>query len=1229
MTTEELRKEFDITETPDGIIVTGWRGKGSRCVIPDGVIGIDEKAFSGCSSLTGITIPDSVTNIGEKAFADCRRLAEFQVSEKNSAYTAIDGVLFNRDITELVLFPPARNGEYMLPESVITIGDGAFSWCVGLTKITIPDSVTGIGANAFHGCKGLTGITLPNSVTGIGDRAFSWCDNLTGITIPDSVTSIGEWIFENCNGLTSVYIGNGLTVISRCAFWGCKSLIKVHIGSGVTDIGGAAFRKCSSLTEISLPDSVTSIGEGAFLDCSSLTKIIIPNSITRIDNGVFSWCKGLTEITIPDGVNSIGERAFEHCSKLEEITIPDSVTSIGTGAFTWCTSLTSLTVPDGVTSIGDRTFSDCSSLTNLTIPDSVASIGEEAFSSCASLKNFYLPAHIKSIGSEAFKECFDLRAIRIPDDVKKIGMNIFGDCFKLVHIAIPAPVPLQELREALSGIVQHAIIYGKHGSSTEEFAISTKHIFKELEEYPGENGPDAQGLAIDYEKLYNAEIEDGILKKYDSTHVRSYYAVIPSGVRVIAQRLFDREHLKYVEFPVGLREIGDAAFRDCELREVILPDGVLSIEGHAFQHNRLEKIRLPLSIVNVGADAFDEGCLSNHPEHPEFQVIGSVLIKYAGGKTNITVPAGITCIASGAFRCVKSKVKRIQLPDSLVGISSRAFYGCTKLETVRIPDSVTYIGFQAFDKCPEIRGLVIPDNVSRSLSGYTGVKSGRQMIWENPAWTSRYAELDKDFSEGILKKEPSLIHKGSYYVLKKDGCFYSEENEFPSEKHIKDFIVKRYYKVAGGFVAAIKEDGTVIWYAFGEPHKNDSARVQKIAKGLQQESNVSKIIPCFYQTIQLLVLHNDGSLATYGSGGKSAKQMIELSKGRRIKNIYALYDDFIAEAEEGKLIGTGDLSSVEKIHSYSKIKWIEDLPALLFYFSDDRVVMCSHKAEVIQNFRKIVPFKYGNLILGTNGKIVDRGVGSKDEEIEQLNETGEIADIRTFGPRFYQSLAVLYRSGDVLVDGKFIVGNVRCIDTVRDRLYADFQAKDFDTKTEKNPISAEAIYIGSLENFASYPPEEKTDKATPDSEDTELEKALRDMADSARKDDTLSDEIKKALYNIFTNIYGYGTFLFFGSEEIKQQFFDWEYNDFLDAIFSAEIMSIMNIDVETAHYLNHIETLFENTTDIYEKITGDEKTRPKLVAYFKRIAYASPRYGFLIRKALRRIADIIEIDVKI
>ncbi len=87
---------------------------------------------------------------------------------------------------------------------VTAIGNGAFSWCTGLTSVTIPESVTTIGESAFEVCSGLTSVTIPESVTTIGDWAFGNCTGLTSVTIPNSVTSIGDWAFGNCTGLTSV-----------------------------------------------------------------------------------------------------------------------------------------------------------------------------------------------------------------------------------------------------------------------------------------------------------------------------------------------------------------------------------------------------------------------------------------------------------------------------------------------------------------------------------------------------------------------------------------------------------------------------------------------------------------------------------------------------------------------------------------------------------------------------------------------------------------------------------------------------------------------------------------------------------------------------------------------------------------------------------------------------------------------------------------------------------------
>ena len=163
-----------------------------------------------------------------------------------------------------------------IPDSVTSIGSGAFAVCSGLTSITIPDSVTSIGSGAFKYCFGLTSITISDSVTSIGSEAFAGCSGLTSITIPDSVTSIGFEAFEGCTGLKTV----DLTSYSKL------ETIEHH-----------TFHNCPSLTSITIPDSVTSIGYGAFVGCSGLTSITIPERITLIESYTFYDCSSLTEVT--------------------------------------------------------------------------------------------------------------------------------------------------------------------------------------------------------------------------------------------------------------------------------------------------------------------------------------------------------------------------------------------------------------------------------------------------------------------------------------------------------------------------------------------------------------------------------------------------------------------------------------------------------------------------------------------------------------------------------------------------------------------------------------------------------------------------------------------------------------------------------------------------------------------------------------------------------------------
>ena len=150
--------------------------------------------------------------------------------------------------------------ELTLPNSLESIGDGAFRGCSGLTELTLPNSVKSIGDIAFRGCSGLTELTLPNSVKIIGDGAFAYCSGLGKITVESGNSRYDSR--DNCNSIIETETN---TLIA-----GCKNSI---IPNSITSIGNSAFYYCSELTELILPDSVTSIGNGAFGGCSGLVKI--------------------------------------------------------------------------------------------------------------------------------------------------------------------------------------------------------------------------------------------------------------------------------------------------------------------------------------------------------------------------------------------------------------------------------------------------------------------------------------------------------------------------------------------------------------------------------------------------------------------------------------------------------------------------------------------------------------------------------------------------------------------------------------------------------------------------------------------------------------------------------------------------------------------------------------------------------------------------------------------
>lgn len=255
---EAVSGELIIPATLDGYPITaiGYRAFDyceslTNVVLPEGLTSIGGLAFIGCSSLESVNIPDSVTSIGSQAFSYCYSLesitipgsvtnmesAVFRgssltgiwVDEKNQYYSNdAAGVLFNKDKTVLIAAPGGISGGYVIPDSVTSIGEGAFHSCDNLESIIIPDGITSIVRFAFYSCDSLTSITIPDSVTKIDFRALAYCTSLESITIPKRVTNIGEDALSGCSSLKTITIPESVTSINMYAFYGCSSLTDIY-----------------------------------------------------------------------------------------------------------------------------------------------------------------------------------------------------------------------------------------------------------------------------------------------------------------------------------------------------------------------------------------------------------------------------------------------------------------------------------------------------------------------------------------------------------------------------------------------------------------------------------------------------------------------------------------------------------------------------------------------------------------------------------------------------------------------------------------------------------------------------------------------------------------------------------------------------------------------------------------------------------------------------------------
>ena len=526
---------------------------------PEGETG---NIYNVITSLKGSNFAGKLEVIKGELLLNSQNKTEIEVAQSVgiavNPYEIIEGELISSEGNLLLM---DSTGTLRIPETVTSIGEGAFADLEGLKTIIIPGTVKEIKMNAFRGNKDLETVIMEDGVESIGVSAFQGCANLKNVTMPQSLKEIKDQAFYADPNLKQITIPSGVKSIGSYCFASDTGLTKVILENGVEELQSRVFEGCTALSQIEIPESIKSIKNAVFTSCKNLEVINIDP-----ENQYYVYESGMLLPKDKSEILFISDKVLKQSSTFE---IPSGIKSFSI-SIQYYQNITKLIIPQSLSYINIEGIP--SSISNIEVDSNNANMivennclysydKKELLLCFTKEKTVTLSENLEKVEGFSFKAASNIEEIILPESVKRIESQAFQENIKLKTLKI-----------------------GKN--------VSYIHpIFK----YMNEHGE----VIIDEENPYYT-IENNILYNKEKTELIAAIEriqgkfIIPENIEKIGDRAFHNQtNMTSIELPTSLKEIGNS-FNFCSgLKEIDIPTNVEKIGSSCFgDATNLEKIKI-------------------------------------------------------------------------------------------------------------------------------------------------------------------------------------------------------------------------------------------------------------------------------------------------------------------------------------------------------------------------------------------------------------------------------------------------------------------------------------------------------------------------------------------------------------------------------------------------------------------------------------------------------------